>query len=65
MGQTESERLTALETRDEQREKDICEIFSEIRLIKDKLLQRPSWTVTIILTFLSSLSVSLIIILLK
>lgn len=65
MGQSELERLTALEVRDKQRENDICEIFNKLDVIKDRLMQRPSWIVTIVLTGLVTLSVSLIIIILQ
>jgi uncharacterized coiled-coil protein SlyX len=62
---TDSERIIRLETKIETQEKNICEIFEIIREIKNKLLGRPSWAITIIITALSSLSVSLIILLLK
>lgn len=56
------ERLSRLEARDEQREKDICEIFRKLDEIKDKLTNRPTWATALILTGLVTLSVSLIII---
>lgn len=62
---TDKERIIKLETRIDQQEQHICKIFEDIREIKDKLLGRPSWSVTIIITFLCTLCASLIILILK
>lgn len=65
MSETELERIARLETSHEQMQKDICEIFRKLDEIKNKLLQRPSWAVTFMLTGLITLCVSLIILVLK
>lgn len=39
-------------------ERDMGEIKKDIREIKDKLLGRPTWAVTIIITLLSTLAFS-------
>ena len=62
---TDKERIIKLETRIDNQEQHICKILEDIREIKDKLLGRPSWTVSIIITFLFTLCASLIIINLK
>lgn len=62
---TDKERIIKLETQVHNQEQNICAIFNDIREIKDKLLGRPSWAVSIIITVLSTLCVSLIILILK
>jgi len=53
-------------TKNEQRivalERDMGEVKQDIRDIKEDLLGRPTWAITVIITFLSSLSVGLIVI---
>jgi len=61
---TDKERLIRLETQVMNQEANICAIFNDIREIKDKLLGRPSWAVTVIITALSTLCVSLIVLIL-
>ena len=51
---SDNERLAKLEMRVENHEKDLCSVTADIREIKDKLLQRPSWAVMIIMTALIS-----------
>jgi hypothetical protein len=46
-----SERIMTLE-------REMGEVRSDIKEIKDKLLRRPSWIVTIIISFLSTLAFS-------
>lgn len=58
---TDAERLIKLETRQEQQEKALCQLTSDTREIKEKLLGRPSWTVTIILSSLLTICSGLII----
>ncbi len=53
------------ETRIESLENDFSEIKSDVKEIKDKLLKRPSWFVTILLTAMSSTIVFLIMELVK
>lgn len=62
---TDKERIIKLETEIAQQKLDICSIIADIREIKDKLLGRPSWSVSIIITVLSTLCVSLTILILK
>lgn len=50
-------RLATLEAKTETLEKCQETMSSDIKEIKDKLLLRPSWAVTIIITFLSTVCV--------
>lgn len=43
----------------------IKELFEAVAMIKDDLLKRPSWAVTIIITVLTSSCVGLLVVLLK
>ena len=46
-------------------ERGLFDVRGDIRDIKDSLLKRPTWAVTTIITFLCTLCVSLIVLLLK
>lgn len=56
-----NERLATLEANDKQRWFDISEIRDDIKDIKDNLLKRPSWSVSIIITMLSTICVWLLV----
>jgi len=62
---TDSEKIIVLETKVEQQEKINCQMAADIKEIKDKLIGRPSWAVSITISVLLSLCVSLIILILK
>lgn len=62
---SENERLAKLEEQVKSHEKEICSIASDVREIKDKLLQRPSWTVMLMLTSLITLCSVLLTLILK
>lgn len=56
-----NERLATLEANDKQKWFDISEIRDDIKDIKDNLLKRPSWSVSIIITMLSTICVWLLV----
>lgn len=58
---TLQERVACLETNDKQRCLDIIDIKTDIRDIKDNLLRRPSWAVSVVITVLSTICVGLIV----
>ncbi len=56
-----NERLATLEANDKQKWFDISEIRDDIKDIKDNLLNRPSWSVSIVITMLSTICVWLLV----
>lgn len=56
-----NERLATLEANDKQKWFDISEIRDDIKDIKDNLLKRPSWSVSIVITMLSTICVWLLV----
>ena len=58
---SEQERLTALETNDKNQDACIKQMAEDIKEIKDKLLLRPSWSVSAIITLLTGICVGLIV----
>ena len=56
-----NERLATLEANDRQKWFDISEIRDDIKDIKDNLLNRPSWSVSIVITMLSTICVWLLV----
>ena len=62
---SDNERVAKLEQQVQSHEKELCQISNDIREIKDKLLQRPSWAVMLMMTSLVSLSAVLLTIILK
>ncbi len=58
--QTVEERIGVVETKVEGLEKFVGELRIDIKEIKDKLLARPSWTVSLIITFLVGMVIALI-----
>lgn len=56
-----NERLATLEANDKQKWSDISEIRDDIKDIKDNLLKRPSWSVSIVITMLSTICVWLLV----
>jgi len=55
------EQLSKLCERTAKLETGYITICNDIKEIKEKLLGRPSWAVVVIITFLSSLSIGLIV----
>jgi len=62
---TENERVAKLEERVASHERELCSIAGDIKEIKDQLLQRPSWAITMIITFLITFSSVLLTLILK
>ncbi len=58
--ETVEERIGVVETKVEGLEKFVGELRSDIKEIKDKLLARPSWTVSMIITFLVGAVIALL-----
>ncbi len=58
--QTVEERVSIVETKVKGLEDFVCELRVDIKEIKDKLLARPSWTVSLIITFLVGTVIALI-----
>lgn len=56
-----NERLATLEANDKQKWYEISEIRDDIKDIKDNLLKRPSWSVSIVITMLSTICVWLLV----
>jgi hypothetical protein len=56
---TNDERLATLEAQFCEHDKVITLMGSDIREIKDKLMRRPSWAVSVIITLLTGLCVGL------
>lgn len=56
-----NERLATLEANDKQKWCEISEIRDDIKDIKDNLLKRPSWSVSIVITILSTICVWLLV----
>jgi len=54
-------RLATLEANDKKHDDDIKSIINDIKDIKDNLLQRPSWAVSIIISILLAVCSSLVI----
>lgn len=52
-------RLATLEAQTAQHDKALASMSTDIKDIKDNLLQRPSWAVSIIITILTTLCVGL------
>jgi len=65
VGVENKEKIKALEARQTKEEvensKKFDEIFGTLKEIRDHLLQRPSWAVTVVITLLSSVCVGLIV----
>jgi wobble nucleotide-excising tRNase len=55
------ERVATLESENKNQETEIKQMSGDIKEIKDTLLKRPSWAVTIVITILSTLCASLIV----
>ena len=62
---TTEERVAKLEQENKSQNKLIDTICSDIKDIKRTLLARPSWSVTVILTMLSTLCCGLIVYIIK
>ena len=58
--QTIEERVGITETKVDGLGDLVCELRTDIKEIKDKLLARPSWTVSLIITFLVGTVIALI-----
>ncbi len=58
--ETIEERVVKAETKIEGLEDFVSELRKDIKEIKDKLLARPSWTVSLIITFLVGTVIALI-----
>ena len=58
--ETVEERMGVVETKIEGLEGLVGELRIDIKEIKDKLLARPSWTVSLIITFLVGIVIALI-----
>lgn len=57
--QTDSERIATLEAQMIDTKGDVRAIFVKLEDLSNRLVSRPSWAVTMILTFLSSSTVGL------
>ena len=55
------ERVGILENENQTQGQDITNMSEDIKEIKDTLLKRPSWVVTVIITILSTLCAGLIV----
>lgn len=55
------ERVGILENENRTQGQDITNMSEDIKEIKDTLLRRPSWAVTVIITILSTLCAGLIV----
>ena len=55
------ERVGILENENQTQGQDITNMSEDIKEIKDTLLKRPSWAVTVIITILSTLCAGLIV----
>ena len=55
------ERVGILENENQTQGQDITNMSEDIKEIKDTLLRRPSWAVTVIITILSTLCAGLIV----
>jgi tetrahydromethanopterin S-methyltransferase subunit F len=58
---TIEERVGIIERDNEAQDNQIKQIFDDIRDIKETLLRRPSWAVTVIITILSTICAGLIV----
>jgi len=58
---SDKELIVKLQTQVETLEKNMCQVFSDIREIKDNLLARPSWAVLAIITVLSTTCTALLV----
>ena len=56
---TIEERIATLESENKSQNEDIKTIAGDIKEIKDKLLNRPSWSVSAIITLLTGLCIGL------
>jgi len=61
MTKTIEARVGILESENKNQETEIKNISKDIKEIKDVLLKRPSWAVTVIITLLSTICVGLIV----
>jgi hypothetical protein len=65
MSMTDKEMIVKLQTQVEALERNMCQVYNDIREIKDHLLNRPSWGISIVITILSTACTALLIIALK
>lgn len=56
---TEQERLATLEAKTDQHDKTLETLAGDVKDIKDNLLKRPSWAVSIVITVLTTICVGL------